>query len=225
MSGWVAQPWPDAPVLDGRYTRLERLSTDHAADLFQANRTDDAIWDWLFYEPFTRIEDYTDWVADRAQAKDAFYYAIRAEDGRWGGVASFMRIKAEAGSIEIGDINISKGLQRSRAATEALTLTIGWAFEAGYRRLEWKCNALNLPSRRAAQRLGLSYEGIFRQALVVKGRNRDTAWYAAIDGEWPDLKAAYESWLDPANFDDEGGQIRRLTDLTAPVLTARDPTL
>ncbi len=102
---------------------------------------------------------------------------------------------------------------------------IGWAFAAGYRRFEWKCNALNIASRRAAQRLGLSYEGTFRQAAVVKGRNRDTAWFAAIDGEWPELRAAFEAWLDPANFDAEGRQRQRLSELTRPLLAADDPAL
>ncbi|MBM7068091.1 GNAT family N-acetyltransferase [Actibacterium sp. 188UL27-1] len=225
VPGWSPPPWPDAPVLEGRYTRLERLSLDHAADLFAANSADDRIWDWLFYEPFQTLEDYRDWVSDRAGAPDAVYYAIRAEDGRWSGVASLMRINPTAGSIEIGDINISKRLQRSRAATEALTLMIRWAFKAGYRRLEWKCNALNLPSRRAAERLGLSYEGTFRQAMVIKGHNRDTAWYAAIDGEWPALAVAYDAWLDAANFDAAGQQISSLSGQTGPVLVARDPAL
>ena len=123
-----------------------------------------------------------------------------------------------SGSIEVGHLNFSPLLQRTPAATEAMYLMMRHAFELGYRRYEWKCNALNTPSRLAAQRLGLSFEGIFRQHTVVKGRNRDTAWYAAIDSEWPELRRAFESWLDPANFDDEGGQVLRLSQLTAPLL-------
>jgi RimJ/RimL family protein N-acetyltransferase len=154
------------------------------------------------------------------------FYAIRNEEtGLWEGVASYLRITPAAGTIEVGHINLSKPLQRTRAATEAMVCMMRWAFGAGYRRYEWKCDARNLPSRRAAERLGLSYEGVFRQAAVVKGRNRDTAWFAAIDGEWPALEAAFEAWLDPANFDAGGRQRRALSALTAPVLVARDPAL
>ncbi len=157
---------------------------------------------------------------------DPFFYAIRnLESGHWQGVASYLRIAPEAGSIEVGHINFSPALQRSRAATEAMFLMMQWAFEAGYRRYEWKCDARNLPSRRAAQRLGLSYEGIFRQASVVKGRNRDTAWFAAIDSEWPALKEAFTAWLSPSNFDSAGRQKERLGDLTGLVRAAGDPAL
>jgi RimJ/RimL family protein N-acetyltransferase len=126
-----------------------------------------------------------------------------------------------AGSIEVGWIAWAPAMQRTRAATEAIWLMMDQAFRLGFRRFEWKCNALNAASRRAAQRFGLSYEGVFRQASVVKGRNRDTAWYAAIDREYPALRAAFAAWLDPANFDSGGVQRRSLADLTAPVLAAR----
>jgi RimJ/RimL family protein N-acetyltransferase len=139
-------------------------------------------------------------------------------------VLSYLRIQPQAGSIELGHINFAARLQRTRAATEAMVLLIGAAFEAGYRRFEWKCDALNRPSRRAAERLGLSYEGVFRQASVVKGRNRDTAWFAAIDAEWPALRAAYETWLAPANFDAGGLQAQSLSALTRPILVSADPT-
>jgi RimJ/RimL family protein N-acetyltransferase len=129
-----------------------------------------------------------------------------------------MRITPGSGSIEVGHINFSPLLQRTPGATEAMYLMMKWAFEAGYRRYEWKCDALNAPSRRAALRLGLSYEGVFRQATTYRGRNRDTAWYAAIDSEWPALSAAFETWLDPANFDPDGGQRRSLSALTRPIL-------
>ncbi|MEL6523084.1 MAG: GNAT family protein [Pseudomonadota bacterium] len=223
LPGWLPPPWPGPEVLDGRYTRLERLKLAHAEDLFAANSADDGIWDWLFYEPFQTLEEYRTWVAGAASKGESVYYVIRSETGQWTGVASFMRINPAAGSIEIGDICFSPALQRSRAATEALTLMIGWAFEAGYRRLEWKCNALNLPSRRAAQRLGLSFEGVFRQAMIVKGRNRDTAWFAAIDAEWPQLKEAYAAWLDPGNFDASGVQRTSLGNLTRPAIATVDP--
>jgi RimJ/RimL family protein N-acetyltransferase len=161
-----------------------------------------------------------------AGRNDPFFYALcdRAT-GRAGGVASYLRISPAAGSIEVGHIALAPVLQRSPAATEAMALMMGWAFSAGYRRYEWKCDALNLASRRAAARLGLSYEGTFRQAAVVKGRNRDTAWFAAIDAEWPRLSAAFNDWLAPANFDGAGRQRLSLSALTAPILVTRDPAL
>ena len=152
-------------------------------------------------------------------------FAVRMSDGKIGGTLSLLRINPNAGSIEVGYIVFTPRLQRTREATEAIYLTIKWAFEAGYRRFEWKCNAANLPSRRAAERFGLSYEGIFRQAAVVKGKNRDTAWFAAIDREWPALQAAFETWLDPQNFDETGQQKQKLSELTAQILVARDPDL
>ena len=140
------------------------------------------------------------------------------------GVASYLRINPESGSIEVGHINFSPMLQSTIGATEAMYLMMRWAFMAGYRRYEWKCNALNLKSRRAAQRLGLSYEGVER-ANISKGRNRDTAWFAAIDPEWPVLRAAFKTWLQPDNFDLSGQQKRSLSELTDPVLVMRDPAL
>jgi RimJ/RimL family protein N-acetyltransferase len=165
-------------------------------------------------------------VRDHAGQPDPFFYAVRnAESGSWEGVASFLRVNPQAGSIEVGHINYAPALQRTRAGTEAMYLMMRWAFEAGYRRYEWKCNALNLGSRRAAQRLGFSYEGVFRQAAVIKGRNRDTAWFAAIDSEWPALREAFEAWLSPSNFDADGQQKERLGDLTRLVRVASDPAL
>jgi len=157
---------------------------------------------------------------------DPVFFAVRPYDtDRASGVMSYLRIAPEAGSIELGHINFSAELQRTVAATEAMTLMIRWAFEMGYRRFEWKCNALNLASRRAAERLGLSYEGVFRQAAVMKGRNRDTAWFAAIDSEWPALEAAYDAWLTPSNFDANGQQIMSLSELTRDIRVSADPTL
>ena len=150
------------------------------------------------------------------------YYAIvDVATNRAVGVASYLNVDPASGSIEVGHLHYSPLLQGSTAGTEAMFLMMHKAFELGYRRYEWKCHALNEASRRAAQRLGLSSEGVFRQARVVKGRNRDTAWYAAIDTEWPQLKEAFQRWLDPANFDDEGQQRSRLSDLTASVLKRR----
>ena len=141
------------------------------------------------------------------------------------GVAAYLRITPEHGSIEVGHICLSPALQRSRAATEAMWLMMEWAFSNGYRRYEWKCNALNIPSRRAAQRLGFSFEGIFRQHMIIKGRNRDSAWFAVTDQDWPALREAYAAWLNPANFDAEGRQRERLSDLTNLVRVSDDPGL
>lgn len=137
------------------------------------------------------------------------------------GVASYLRITPDSGSIEVGHINYSPRLQRTPAATEAMYLMMARAFDLGYRRYEWKCNALNVPSRDAALRLGLSFEGIFRQATIVKGRNRDTAWYAAVDQEWPAIKEAFLKWLSPSNFDEKGKQRSQLSVLTSPILKQR----
>jgi RimJ/RimL family protein N-acetyltransferase len=225
VEGWTPPERPGPDGFLGRYVELERLNgAKHAEALHRANRVSDAIWNFLPYGPFGRGEDYLAWVEEMAAKTDPFFYAIRdRETGQWGGVASYLRITPEMGTIEVGHINFSPALQRTRAATEAMFHMMHWVFEAGYRRYEWKCNALNKGSRRAAERLGFSYEGIFRQAAVVKGRNRDTAWFACIDKEWPALRAAYEAWLDPSNFDAEGRQRQALADLTRPILVSRDP--
>lgn len=227
VKNWVPPKAPTSEILQGRYARLEPLSADtHAALLFRAFAGQDALWDYLPDEPFSSAAQYHRWVRETTATPGLVFYAIQdLETGDWGGVASYLRIAPEAGSIEVGNINFSPVLQRTRAATEAMVLMMGWAFDNGYRRYEWKCNALNRPSRIAAQRLGFSYEGIFRQAMVVKGRNRDTAWFAAIDAEWPALREAYDVWLDPANFRPDGQQIERLSDLTRLVRVSSDPTL
>lgn len=227
VSGWTPPPPPSGLVLKGRYAALEPLTAEsHAALLYRAYAGQDQVWDYLPYGPFSSAAQYHRWVRDVAALDDPFFYAILdRETGQWAGVASYLRITPEAGTIEVGHINYAPALQRTRAATEAMYLMMRAAFELGYRRYEWKCNALNLASRRAAQRLGLSYEGVFRQAAVVKGRNRDTAWFAAIDSEWPALKEAFEAWLAPSNFDDAGRQRESLRDLTALVRVAEDPAL
>ncbi len=226
VPGWVSPPRPRQLVLEGRYARLEPLRAgDHAEEVFRANAADDRIWDYLPYGPFTDVASYSDWIRSVERSTDPLFHAIcNRESGNWEGVASYLRIAPEAGSIEVGHINFSPALQRTRAATEAMYLMMRWAFEAGYRRYEWKCDALNRGSRRAAERLGLSFEGVFRQATIVKGRNRDTAWFACIVSEWPKLKAAFDTWLAQENFDAEGRQLQSLTELTAPVLVTADPT-
>ncbi|MGR3662884.1 MAG: GNAT family N-acetyltransferase [Paracoccaceae bacterium] len=223
VNNWQAPVTPTGAILEGTYARLESLQPHHHAAIHQANTADDHIWDYMPYGPFADADAYSDWANSIQNSPDPFFYAIYdKERGDWAGVASYLRITPQAGSIEVGNINYSPQLQKTRAATETMFLMMQWAFDAGYRRYEWKCDARNLGSRRAAQRFGFSYEGIFRQALMIKGRNRDTAWFAAIDSEWPALKIAFETWLSPDNFDVEGRQRIRLSDLTAPILVARD---
>jgi RimJ/RimL family protein N-acetyltransferase len=227
VPNWTPPPRPGPEVMEGQWVRLERLDPPrHGPEIHEANRASDAIWDYMPQGPFATEAEWMTWAEGVAGKDDPCFYAIRDLDsGRAAGVASYLRIAPEAGSIEVGWITLAPVLQRTPAATEAMVLMMRWALEAGYRRYEWKCNALNLPSRRAAQRLGLSYEGVFRQATVVKGRNRDTAWFAAIDKEWPALKSAFGTWLARANFDGEGRQRVSLSSLTAPILVARDPAL
>jgi RimJ/RimL family protein N-acetyltransferase len=227
IRNWSPPPKPIGEKLDGRFARLELMSPEHHADaLFRANSVDDRIWDFLPYGPFSSVSPYHRWMRDMAGQADPLFYAVydKSRDA-FGGVASYMRIAPEHGAIEVGHINFSPQLQKQPAATEAIYLMMKWAFESGYRRFEWKCDSGNSASRRAAQRFGLSYEGVFRQHLIVKGRNRDTAWFAAIDGEWPALKEAYEAWLSPQNFDSDGRQKERLGDLTQLVRATGDPLI
>jgi RimJ/RimL family protein N-acetyltransferase len=225
LPGWRPPPRPGPTVMEGRWVRLERLDpAAHAPEVHAANRASDAIWDYIPHGPFATEAEWRAWAEDVAGREDPFFYVLRdLRTGLAGGVASYLRIAPDAGSIEVGWITYAPRMQRTPAATEGMALMMGWAFGAGYRRYEWKCDALNRPSRRAAARLGLSYEGTFRQATVVKGRNRDTAWFAAIDKDWPRLRDAFARWLDPANFDGDGRQRMALSDLTQPILAARDP--
>jgi len=227
LANWLAPSRPEPITCEGQYARLLPLSApEHSAPLFAANSVDDSIWEFMAHGPFASHGDYFNWLQSVQNRPDPLYLAVFDKDrGAWGGVASFMRIQPEMGVIEVGSITFAPALQRTRAATEAMYLMMKWAFEAGYRRYEWKCNALNLPSCRAAQRLGFSFEGIFRQAMIVKGRNRDTAWFACIDTEWPALKRAFETWLDADNFSADGQQEKSLRSLTAPILVKRDPRL
>lgn len=213
-------PSPPGPErIVGIHVALERLDPlSHAEDLFHANAGQDWLWDYLGYGPFEDLDAYRDWQGGMAALRDPVFYAMRDRaSGRVGGLGSFMRIDPGNGVIEIGHIQIAPTMQRSPAATEAISLMIGWAFEAGYRRVEWKCNALNAPSMVAAGRYGFRYEGTFRQHMIVRGRNRDTAWFAILDHEWPALRQAHLTWLDPQNFDAQGRQHQRLSDLTGSV--------
>jgi len=216
---------PTGEGLAGRYAQLEALDADsHAARLFKAFDGHDDVWTYMPDGPFASAAQFHRWMREATARDDILFYAIRdLTTGDYGGFASYLRIQPASGSIEVGYIAMAPQLQRTRAASEAIYLMMEWAFEVGYRRFEWKCDALNAASRRAAQRLGLSYEGIFRQATVVKGRNRDTAWFAAIDAEWPALNEAFQFWLSPANFDAHGQQRERLSDLTSLVRATGDP--
>jgi RimJ/RimL family protein N-acetyltransferase len=214
--GWQPRPRPDVQTLTGSYCRLERLDpARHADDLFAADQADadGTSWTYLPYGPFADRTDYSAWIAQVTAQHDPFFFAVvdteepSPTSGRAVGVLSLMRVQPEAGSIEVGHIHFSPALQQSRAGTEAHYLLGTYVFDQlGYRRYEWKCDALNEPSRRAADRLGFQFEGIFRQADVVKGRNRDTAWYAIIDAEWPRVRQAFRTWLAADNFDTQGRQ-------------------
>jgi len=216
---WKGAKVPPLEPMTGRTCRVEPLEFEkHGRALHEANQRDaaGAIWTYMPYGPFDTLKDYGDWVEREASSPDPLFHAIidRASD-RAVGVASYLRINPSSGSIEVGHICFSPELQSTVAATEAMYLMMARAFdELGYRRYEWKCNARNEASCRAARRLGLTYEGTFRQATVSKGRNRDTAWFAAIDSEWPALKAAFENWLAPDNFDANGRQKSSLSALT-----------
>jgi RimJ/RimL family protein N-acetyltransferase len=227
LANWTAPPRPSGQTLQGRHIRLEPLEADlHAADLFAAFSGHDALWDYMPYGPFLSASAYYRWAKEQQNRDDPVFYALcDTASGHALGVAAYLRITPDAGSIEVGHICLSPALQRTPAATEAMMLMMDWAFRAGYRRYEWKCNALNLPSRRAAQRLGFSFEGIFRNHMVVKGRNRDSAWFSVIDSEWPALLEAFRTWLSPANFDARGRQRERLSDLSRLVRAGSDPAL
>ena len=225
LPNWVPPPVPPREPMQGRFCRLEPLDPDrHAEALFEADSADaeGRSWTYLAYGPFPTLAEYWAWMTTHCLGDDPLFFAlVNATDGRPAGVASYLRITPASGSIEVGHLHFSPHLSRTPAATEAMSLMMSRAFELGYRRYEWKCDALNAPSRAAAQRLGLSFEGIFRQATVYKGRSRDTAWYAAIDAEWPALRTAFQTWLAPENFDGHGRQRVRLSDLTGPVLKRR----
>jgi RimJ/RimL family protein N-acetyltransferase len=207
---------PDMRPLHGRWMRLDHVSAvKHAADLyasFDGKDPEGLIWTYLGYGPFASLEEFTEWVKAREAARDPWFYAfVRRDTGKAVGMGSFMRNDAANGVIEIGHIWMSPGLQQTREATETIYLMMRHCFDdLGVRRLEWKCDSLNAPSRKAADRFGFTYEGIFRQHYIIKGRNRDTAWYAMLDTEWPKARAAFEAWLREDNFEASGQQKAKL---------------
>jgi RimJ/RimL family protein N-acetyltransferase len=184
----------------------------HSTALWKAVEAHDELWDWLFDGPYPSEAALRQAVQEKQEAKNAVFLAILPHaTGEAAGYASFMRAEPAHGVVEVGNILLAPALQRTTAATEAMYLMGHYIFdELGYRRYEWKCNAQNLPSRRAAERLGFTFEGVFRQHMVVKGSNRDTAWFSMLSSEWPARKKAFETWLDPDNFDSQGHQRRSL---------------
>ncbi|RFB81287.1 GNAT family N-acetyltransferase [Methylovirgula sp. 4M-Z18] len=215
LSSWKGVPPPHRVTLEGRYARLEPLDARrHSKDLFASAREPggDDRFRYLFDEPPAALEEMTDWLEAKAASSDPLFFAvIDKATGRAEGRQALMRIDPSHGAAEIGNILWGPSIARTRVATEALYLFAHYLFDTlGYRRFEWKCHNLNEPSKRAALRFGFTFEGIFRQHMVAKGRNRDTAWYAMIDPDWPRLRAGYEAWLDPSNFDDDKVQRRKL---------------
>lgn len=217
---WSPVPRPQRVTLAGARVSLEPLDPRaHAAALYDASRGAGAehLWDFLSVGPFESAGEFAAWAESVASVDDPLFYTIVPRAGSLpAGVCSYLRITPEHGVIEIGNIWFSPRLQRTAAASEAIFLLARYAFDTlGYRRLEWKCDALNAPSRRAALRFGFSFEGVFAQHMVVKGRNRDTAWFALLDGQWPQARGAFERWLAEENFDADGVQRATLAELRA----------
>ncbi|MGI9475404.1 MAG: GNAT family N-acetyltransferase, partial [Hyphomicrobiaceae bacterium] len=212
--GWQPPPVPPRSALDGPRLRVEPIDpAKHAADLFAANQLDQTGegWTYLAYGPFDSLADYRAWMERDCMGDDPMFWAyVDRTTEKAVGLGSYLRIVPKDGVIEVGHIRFSPKLQRTALATEAMYLKMKNVFDLGYRRYEWKCDALNAPSRRAALRYGFRFEGIFRQATHYRGRNRDTAWFSIIDSDWPGVRAAHEAWLDTANFDDRSRQRRPL---------------
>ena len=213
---------PEPVTLEGRYGRVERLAQHHDAALWNAVKGHDQIWTYMSYGPLADFTAFSEWLAGRVQLDDPYSYAIIDASGHAIGIATLMEIRPPVRVIEVGNILYSQSLQRTPLGTEAQYLLARYAFEAlGYRRYEWKCNALNAPSRRAALRYGFVFESILRQHMIVKGRSRDTAYYSMLDCEWPKRKAAFECWLAPENFDANGKQKVSLGELNGTPAAGR----
>jgi len=215
VEGWTTRPRPPRTPMIGHWCRVEPVDVDrHAADLHEAFSEDreGRGWTYLAYGPFPDLDTYRAWLTKMTAGDDPFFHAIiDARTNKAVGIAAYLRLDPPQGVIEVGHIRYSPRLQRTTASTEAMYLMMRRVFdELGYRRYEWKCDDLNAASHAAAKRLGFQYEGVFRQAWVYKARNRDTAWYSILDREWPAVKAEFERWLDPDNFDTDGRQRTRL---------------
>ena len=209
-----AQP-PGPVTLEGRYGRIEKLAPHHEAALWKTVQGHDQIWTYMStYGPFSDVTSFSHWFAGRPNLDDPYSYAVVDRSGQAVGIATLMEIRPAMRVIEVGHIVYSPAVQRTPLGTEAQYLLARYVFETlGYRRYEWKCNALNAPSRRAALRYGFVFEGVLRQQIIAKGRNRDTAYYSMLDSEWPARKAAFERWLAPGNFDAAGKQKASLSEL------------
>jgi RimJ/RimL family protein N-acetyltransferase len=205
---------PDLRPLPGRWMRLDPLNVErHGENLWTSiHKKDDGLWTYMAFGPFADQAIFTEWLKARQAQKDAWFYAyVKRDTGEALGMGSFMRADPANGAIEIGSIWLSPALQRTREGTEAIYLMMRHCFDdLGVRRLEWKCDALNAPSRKAALRYGFIFEGIFRQHFIIKGRNRDTAWYSMLDGEWPKIRKGFEAWLDDKNFTPQGVEKAKL---------------
>ena len=220
LSGWKSPPAPRRSLLQGQFCQVEPLCEQtHGRSLFAAFAADarGVNWTYLSYGPFTAYADFSRWLAWACAATDPLFFAIvDSANGRAAGFAAYLNVDTANGSIEVGHIHYSEELKRTRAATEAMYLLMRQAFDLGYRRYEWKCDALNRPSRAAARRLGFRFEGLFRNAVVYNGRTRDSSWHSIIDSEWPRLDAAFRTWLAPENFTTDGRQRQSLSTITAP---------
>lgn len=218
VPGWSPRPLPAEVTLKGDRCRLEPLNADrHAAELHAAysSGADQRDWTYMFAGPFESLGEYRRYAEEAAASTDPRHYAvINLADGTASGTLSLMRQDPDHGVVEVGNVMFSPAMKRRPISTEAQFLAMKYVFDdLGYRRYEWKCDSLNTPSRTTAERLGFTFEGIFRQAVVHKGRNRDTAWYSVTDTEWPAVKHAFEAWLAPDNFDDQTVQRRTLAEL------------
>ncbi|MDR3494318.1 MAG: GNAT family protein [Ancalomicrobiaceae bacterium] len=212
---------PERVFREGRFARIEPLDADgHGGDLWSGGLRDASIWTYLAYGPFSSEGQFRQWLQTREQLQDPLYFTIGDRtSGSAMGCAALMETRPEMGVIEVGHIFFSPALQRTPAATEAIYLLMRYVFEdLGYRRFEWKCDNANEPSKRAATRFGFAFEGVFRQHMIVKGHNRDTAWFSIVDSEWPALEQAFDTWLAADNFDADGKQKQRLGELTAKAL-------
>lgn len=213
LADWRGVPLPPHRPMEGRWVSVMPLTAGAVDALWEAFADDTPdTWTYMAYGPFSSRTEMAAQVESWLSAADPLFWTFDVE-GAPHGWGAYLRIDAAMGTIEVGHLAFGPRLRRTRAATEAMYLMARTAFELGYRRYEWKCDSHNLASRRAAERLGFTYEGTFRQHLVYKGRNRDTAWYSMIDSEWPGVRAGFEAWLDPANFDPDGRQLASLISL------------
>ena len=226
LPDWVPAKHPKIARMEGVFCNVELVDSQrHAADLLEAYQQDaeGRMWTYLSYGPFETLNAITRWLDTSSQREEQIFYAIieKAAD-KAVGIATYLRIQPKDGVVEVGGISYSQRIQRTPIGTEAMYLMMKQAFDVfGYRRYEWKCDALNAASCKSAERLGFTYDGLFRQSVIYRGRNRDTAWYSILDKDWPATKSAFEEWLAPGNFDSDGQQKRRLADLIAENRPAR----